>query len=133
LQNFVPKLKEHILPRIKAILAEESTPGMAVSDIPGCQPNLLDSTNNVNCVFIKSDHMYRHHLLRINHTTYDVCRAQDSINPGTLHRDIMMLADNDSDDKDLADVHPFCYTQVLGIFHVNVIYTGTGMLDFVAR
>ena len=76
--------------------------------------------------------MYRHHLLRVNHTTYDVRRAQDIINPGTSHRDIMMLANN-SDGKDSEDVHPFCYARVLGIFHVNVIYTGTGMHDYTAR
>lgn len=131
-QGFVPKLKEHILPRIKALLAEESTLDLTVRDMPGCQPNLLDSADDVNRVFIKSDRMYQHHLLRINYTTYDVRRSQDNINPGTSHRDIMMLANNAPDDEGL-EKHPFCYARVLGIFHVNVIYTGTGMVDYVAR
>jgi hypothetical protein len=131
-QGFIPKLKEHILPHIKALLAEEWTPGLAVRDMPGCQPNLLDSADDVSRVFIKSDCMYQHHLLRINHTTYDVRHSQDNINPSTSHQDIMMLVNN-APDGEGSEEHPFCYARVLGVFHVNVIYTGTGMVDYVAR
>jgi hypothetical protein len=75
--------------------------------------------------------MYRHHLARFNYTTYDVRRAQDVINPRTSHRDIMLLASTDNASTDLG--HPFLYARVLGIYHVNVIYTGEGMLDYNAR
>jgi hypothetical protein len=126
-QDFVPKLKEHILPRIKMQLNRQSN---SRSEAYGCEPNTSDCPADVNCVFFKSDRMYRHHLLRINYTAYDVRRSQDLVNPGTSHRDIIMLSNNDTDDE---DSHPFCYARVLGIYHVNVIYTGTGMLDYTPR
>src|SRR5262245_49781074 len=80
-------------------------------------------------VHFKNDCMYRHHLARFNYTTYDVRRAQDVINPGTSHRDILLLAKNVEDCSD----HPFLYARVIGIYHVNVVYTGLGMLDYEAR
>jgi hypothetical protein len=72
--------------------------------------------------------MYTHNILRINYTTYDIRRAQDTINPNTHHRNIMVLADGDD-----ADGHPFLYGCVLGVYHINVIYTGPGMSDYHAR
>ena len=77
-------------------------------------------------VIFKGDRMYRHHLFRVNYTTYDVLRAQDNINPRTDHRDIMMLAP-------LESAHPFLYARILGIFHANIIYTGPGFKDYIAR
>jgi hypothetical protein len=71
--------------------------------------------------------MYRHNIARFNYTTYDVRRSQDNINPNTSHRDIILLADNDSDDgNDSSETgHRFLYARVLGIYHVNAIFTGT--------
>jgi hypothetical protein len=121
----VPRLKEHILPRIKALLAQES-PLLEPDQIPKTPAGDLE---DINHVFFNSDRIHEHYTLKINYTTYDVRREQDIINPHTSHRDIMMLArDNDDDDS-----HPFWYARVIGIFHVNVIYTGTGMLDYLAR
>ena len=53
------------------------------------------------------------------------------INPGTSHHDIMLLANNTCSDE--GSNHPFLYARVLGIYHVNVIYTGEGSLDYTAR
>lgn len=39
----------------------------------------------------------------------------------------MLLSNPDDND------HPFCYAQVLGIFHANVVYTGPGAKDFRSR
>lgn len=75
--------------------------------------------------------MYSHHLARFNYTSYDVRRAEDVINPGTTHRDVMMLANRDDPDSD--SEHPFLYARVLGVYHGNVIYTGTGGRDYNAR
>jgi hypothetical protein len=72
--------------------------------------------------------MYKHHLARFNYTTYDVRRAQDVINPGTSHRDIILLGNND--DPETCTDHHFLYARVLGVYHVNVIYTGAGMLNY---
>jgi hypothetical protein len=63
--------------------------------------------------------------MRINYITYDIRRKQKKINPATTHCDIMVLADND-DDSD----HPFLYAKVLGIFHANVIYMGSQLVDY---
>ena len=69
-----------------------------------------------------------HNILRVNYTTYDVRRKRDSINPNTTHRDIMVLADNNSDTD-----HPFLYARVIGIFHVNAVYTGCPTVDYRPR
>lgn len=60
----------------------------------------------------------------INYTTYDVHRRTDTINPRTPHRDIMVLANVESDSD-----HPYMYARVIGIFHVNVVYMATDVVD----
>ncbi len=64
----------------------------------------------------------------MNYTTYDVRRAQDSVNPRT-HPHIMLLSppsdssdgESNADDSDsTSDGHPFLYARVIDIFHVNV-------------
>lgn len=79
-------------------------------------------------VLFNSGRMYKHQLLRVNYTTYDVRRSQDLVNPDTRRRDIMLLSNHDDDES-----HPFRYARVLGVYHVNVVYTGPGMLDHQAR
>ena len=86
----------------------------------------MEHLSTLSQVIFKGDHMYHHHLFRINYTTYDVLRAQDNINPWTDHCDIMMLVP-------LESTHPFLYARILGIFHANVIYTSSGFKDYIAR
>ncbi|KIK20526.1 hypothetical protein PISMIDRAFT_105552, partial [Pisolithus microcarpus 441] len=69
--------------------------------------------------------IYRHPLFCINHTTYDLHRETDSINPQTAHQDITLLADGDGSGK-----HLFCYAHVLGIYHVNVTYISPRTRDY---
>jgi len=69
-------------------------------------------------MFFQNNMMYRHSILRVNYTTYDVRRAQDTINPRTNHCDIMLL----SATGDNLTAHPYRYARVLGIYHVNLIY-----------
>lgn len=58
---------------------------------------------------------------------YDVRRAQDVINPRTSHCNVMVLhATNDVEHLG----HKFIYGKVLGIYHVNVIYKGSGMVSY---
>ncbi|KAG2061326.1 hypothetical protein BDR06DRAFT_867888, partial [Suillus hirtellus] len=54
-------------------------------------------------------------------TTYNLCQAQDSLNPRT-HADVMVLAHEDD--------HPYRYAGILGVFHVNVVYTGNNTPSF---
>lgn len=76
-----------------------------------------------NQVVILADRMYRHQVLRVNYTTYDGRRDQDSINPRT-HADVMVL--NPGEDVSEDQQHPYWYARVYGIFHVNVQYMGPG-------
>ena len=55
--------------------------------------------------------MYYHSLLRVNYTTYDLRREQDTINPLT-RPDIMVLSHEDM------QTHPYWYARVIHIFHV---------------
>ena len=59
--------------------------------------------------------------MRVNYTTYDMRRDQDSINPRT-HPDIMMLAPTGTDSG-----HPYLYARVLGIFHVHAYRAAHGL------
>lgn len=102
------KLREHLAPGIKAAIMLESKQSTGPPDFDV----------DVNSIFFKNDLMYRHNVLTINYTTYDVRRAQDSINPRTEHRNIMLLAN--------VTHHQYRYARVLGIYHANVIYSGRG-------
>ena len=62
-----------------------------------------------------NDRIYRHKVLRVNYTTYNVQREQDSLNPRT-HGDIMVLS--------VDDTHPYWYARIIGIFHAMVLQIG---------
>jgi hypothetical protein len=110
-QNFIPKLKGHLLHRI-------NTSRASLGSI---------QEHDINTVIVKDDRMYRHNIARFNYTTYDVRRAQDVINPRTSHCNVMVLrSDTDIEDQG----HRYLYGKVLGIYHVNVIYIGKGMIDY---
>ena len=57
--------------------------------------------------------------------TYNICCKQDTINPSTLHHDIMVLVNDEVDGND-----PYAYARVIGIYHANVIYTGAWRADY---
>lgn len=110
-------LKQHLSPWLKAIFKAEDTASTLTT---GRDDEDLD----LDSIFFNKDMMYRHNVMRINYTTYDVRRSQDTINPRTDHRDIMLLAPL-GDGKDKArNTHQYRYARVLGIYHVNVIYGG---------
>jgi hypothetical protein len=112
------------------VLQEEAATALNMACSDATQPFSTGSADDHRHVLFKSGRMYEHQLLRINYTTYDVRRSQDLINPNTRRRDIMLLSNDDDDDD---ESHPFRYARVLGVYHVNVVYTGPGMLDYVAR
>ena len=67
------------------------------------------------------DRVYKHKVLRVNYTTYDCRRAQDSLNPRT-QADVMVLS-HDDDAPGHAGPHAFhhyWYARILGIYHVMV-------------
>lgn len=109
-QNFVTKLKTHLLHQVT-----ESR------NIPSADEN------DISTIILKDDRMYQHNIARFNFTMYDVRRAQDVVNPWTSHCNVMVLSgDNDRESQG----HRFVYGKVLGIYHVNIIMIGRGMVDY---
>ncbi|KAG2063716.1 hypothetical protein BDR04DRAFT_1131029 [Suillus decipiens] len=107
----ISKLKHHILHRINS--SEDLV--------------RLNNEHDINTIIIKDDQMYEHHVARFNYMTYDVFRAQDIINPRTSHHNVMVL----SSDLDIGcQGQRYIYGRVLGVYHVNVIITGRGMVDY---
>jgi hypothetical protein len=132
-QNFIPKLKDHILPRIQDMLRQETSQEISCNISQPTRSAMQDNILNRDSIFFKSDRMYRHHLARFNYTTYDVRRSQDVVNPDTTHHDIMLLTNNCDAEGISRTKHPFLYARVLGIYHVNIIYTGEDRLDYTPR
>lgn len=141
-QNFLPKLKAHLLPRVKAALEKElhSDGPSRNMDIPIGSTHttsalIEDDIEGLDQLYFKNDRIYKHRLIRINYTTYDIRRAEHVVNPRTSHSCIMVLADHTADVN--AQEHqakdPFWYGRVLGIYHANMIYMGPGMRDYRPR
>lgn len=103
IQGFVYQLKVHLLRRLAGddqfVDGHEPTPAELAS------------------VRIYEDKLYIHKTMRINYTTYDARRDQDSINPDN-HADVMMLAPEGSE-------HPYLYARVVGIYHVKAYLMDT--------
>ncbi|KAI9069921.1 hypothetical protein FKP32DRAFT_1608199 [Trametes sanguinea] len=97
-ENFIPQLRSHLLARLCA--------------------NIQEPTHaQLDGIEIHNDRIYRHKVLRLNYTTYNMRREDDTINPRT-HADIMTLAPgNDS-------AHPYWYGRVIDIYHTQARYTG---------
>lgn len=74
---------------------------------------------------IQNNRIYKHKVLRVHYTTYDMRRTTDSINPRLPGHAHIMLNGPDG---------TFWYARVIGVFHVNVrlaIETDFRRLDFV--
>lgn len=82
--------------------------------------------SSLDKILFKHDRLYHHNILRINYTTYDIRRKQDTVNPTTPRRDIMVLTNG----EDNSDAHPYAYARVIGIYHANVIYAGARRADY---
>ncbi|EGO04392.1 hypothetical protein SERLA73DRAFT_45179, partial [Serpula lacrymans var. lacrymans S7.3] len=86
-------------------------------------------------VLFKNDQIYSHNIIQINYTTYDIRQAQDVKVPGSIpglvniqfyHLMLLTL----SLDFNMPLAHPFCYAQVLGIYHANVIHIDPGVENY---
>ena len=67
--------------------------------------------------------IYKHSRFRVNYTTYDLRRAQDTLNPRT-NADFMTLSHEDDEEPETK--FPYWFGRIVGIFHAAVIYTGPG-------
>ncbi|KAF8888955.1 hypothetical protein CPB84DRAFT_1620607, partial [Gymnopilus junonius] len=97
--NFLPDLKDHIL-----------------GCLLGLDHDQIFTDDERNCLHIIGNKLYDHGTLRINYTTYDMCRSQDSINP-KMHPDILMLAPTSNENS-----HPYLYGRIIAIYHVEVTH-----------
>ncbi|KJA13829.1 hypothetical protein HYPSUDRAFT_99722, partial [Hypholoma sublateritium FD-334 SS-4] len=126
-KDFTKKLKEHLLPRIlKKLKINEDSLGSGDTSMEQLAQKWI---------VVKSDRIFQHKLAHFYHTTYDVRRSEDVINPRTAHCDVMLLADlepNGTSHSDMTATHPFLYGRVIGIYHVNVVYVGQGMKSYEA-
>lgn len=152
-QDFILRLKRHLVPRVYQRLLEEAE-AVRAEDQDASRIWLLgllvnssnDSTNSLDAsdvdqIYFHSDWMYEHNILNINYTSYDVRRETDIVNPKTLRRDVMCLQQVDEHGESTADPtsaaaappHRFLHARVLRIFHTNVVYQGRGSSDLRKR
>lgn len=103
--DFLIRLKTHLLRRLPGghTLPEDYKPSGA----------------ELQSVRIRLNKIYSHKTLRVNYTSYDMRRDQDTINPST-HPDVIMYSPD-------PDHHQFLYARVLGIFHANVYRAGADL------
>ncbi|KAF6758419.1 hypothetical protein DFP72DRAFT_1065105 [Ephemerocybe angulata] len=134
-KNFVPKLKQHLLPRVVDQLLHEARmyPEDHSLAIPVLE-NLLNSPLDLGTkdIHFHSECFYNHKVLQVFYSTYDCVQGTDILNPTTSRRDFMCLRSQSNRTTPL-DAPKFVYGRLLGIFHVNVIYAGPGMLDYRKR
>lgn len=103
LQDFVPRLKDHILAWLS---------GRDYHD------ELCFTDEDRRAISFVGNRIYRHKVMRVNYTTYDLRRDQDSLNPRT-QADVMLLGHEDD-----PNAHPFWYARIIGIFHAYVVRSG---------
>ncbi|KAG1868437.1 hypothetical protein F4604DRAFT_2020743 [Suillus subluteus] len=115
-KDFLPRLKDHILTRFLGYDDSEERTFTAVQR---------------NSLIILDNKIYKHKVLRVNYTTYDLRRAQDSLNPRT-HADIMLPGNEESEPGELAP-HPHWYARIISIFHVYARYLGPDSDDWASR
>jgi hypothetical protein len=117
-QKFIPNLKRHLLPRIRSALALDGTIDDSIAD-------------NWQAITFKHDQLYRHNIMRVNYTSYDVRRSDDVLHSGTHQSNIMVLnSEFTLNPRPSACIHPFLYARIIGIYHANVIYLGEGNRDY---
>lgn len=111
-QDFIPKLKQHLLPRILWLLGHEELPS--------------DPDAWTDVVLEEDDRIYSHKIMRMTFTTYDVRRDEDVIHVDTPQCNVMLL-NAEYDARCSASVdrsHPYLYAKIVGIYHANVRYLG---------
>ncbi|KAJ7021549.1 hypothetical protein C8F04DRAFT_1313789 [Mycena alexandri] len=111
LENFLPELKSHLLGRLLGIPYDGDENQFSIQDLA-----------DVN---ILRERLYTHKLMRVNYTTYDVRRDQDTLNTRT-HPDFMVLA---REEEEEATAHPYWYGRIVGIFHAEVRHVGPKSKD----
>ena len=105
LQDFVMKLKDHLLARILNMQYETEPPTFTEKDR--------------NMLYIRNNRLEQRYSMSVYYTTYDLRRGKDRVNMrGRSH--VMALSQD--------GVHPYVYAQVLGIYRLYILH-GPTMVD----
>ena len=108
MQDFVEKLKDHLLARILNRQYDTKPP--------------VFTTKDCNELYIAEDRLEQRYTMNVYYTTYDLRRGKDRLN--MKNRSHIMTLSQD-------EIHPYAYAQVLGIFRLNVLH-GPTMSDEVS-
>ncbi|KAI0059027.1 hypothetical protein BV25DRAFT_1918740 [Artomyces pyxidatus] len=108
LNEFYPRLKDHLLARVLQL------------EYDGDDHQFSDEDRET--VLLKDNRIYEHSVVRVNYTTYDVRRQQDSMNPRT-HADVMVLSHEDEGPSG-DPAHPYWYARVQKVCHAYVLHRG---------
>ena len=100
IQDFIPRLKDFAL--CKILNQEYDFDEVSFSE-----------SQRASVTFIKNK-IYQHKVMRVNYTTYDMRREQDSLNPRT-HANVMVLSQEQEPGP-----HPYWYARIIGIYHTLV-------------
>jgi hypothetical protein len=95
----------------------------------------LEPSDGWQGVLFKHDHMYKHNIMCINFTSYNICHDEDIIHSGTHAQSNVMVLSPEASDALLSgpdNHHPFWYAHILGIYHANVIYIGEGNTNYLS-
>jgi hypothetical protein len=102
IQEFVIRLKDHLLVRILNKQYDAEPPTFTASDR--------------NKLYIAEDRLELRYCMDVYHTTYDLRRGKDRVN--MKNRAHIMVLSGD-------DVHPYAYARVLSIFRLDVLHGPT--------
>ena len=101
-QNFVVKLKDHLLARILNKQYDPNPP--------------MFTTKDHDELYIAEDRLEQRYSMSIYYTTYDLRRGKDRVN--MRNRSHIMTLSHDR-------IHPYAYTRVLGIFRLDILHGPT--------
>ena len=91
--------------------------------------SLISNKTECGFVFFNHDSIYQHKVIQFNFTTYDIWRETNIVKLTESCCNVMLLTDR-TDLSSPSNLHPFLYTRVLDVYHVNAIYTGPGIQDY---
>ena len=90
---------------------------------------LTDLLAKLTNVVFKANRIYRHRLLQVNYTTFDLQHESKAVHLHTDHHNIMLLL-HTGIGIDGSSQYPLCYVWVWKIACINVIYTGPRLRDY---
>ncbi|KAH6893803.1 hypothetical protein BKA70DRAFT_1534526 [Coprinopsis sp. MPI-PUGE-AT-0042] len=115
LNSFIPKLKRHLFPRIRRLLAPDLCFRTSVAALD-------EQYTEEECagVTLHNNKVFTHQIMNVKYTTYDVRREEDIVH--LKARPSVMVLDNNY--TSASNAYPYRYARVLGIFHADVRLIG---------